>query len=48
MTSYGVFGKDEISKQDLIDVVQHIIEALIDTQTGTYFDAENNQWKAIE
>lgn len=48
ITSLGVFGKEGITKQDLVDVLYHSIDSLVDTHENKYFDADNNQWKEIQ
>lgn len=43
-----IIGKVEITKQDLIDVKQGYADALINLVEGTYYDADENDWKKIE
>jgi len=45
---FAIFQSDEISKRDLVDVKQKSIDWVIDTQNGTYFDAEENKWIEIK
>lgn len=48
VTNFGIFSKETLSKQDLLDVKSHFLEALIDTQEGKWYDAEANEWKPIQ
>lgn len=41
-------GTNELTKKHLTDVKDGSSDFLIDTENGTYFDAEANEWKEIE
>lgn len=43
-----LWGKNNISKNDLAQVAQGNIETIIDLENMTQFDAENNEWKEIK
>lgn len=43
-----VHGTNELTKQHLIDVKNRMSDLLIDTENGTYYDADNNEWVAIK
>ena len=42
-----VVSIDTIDKKHLLALKERECEAIIDTQNGTYFDAETNEWKTI-
>jgi len=43
----GVAMVDQIEKKHLLEMKDGMVEAIIDTQNGTYFDPEVNDWKKI-
>lgn len=46
-TSYGVFGTDELTKEDLGRAKNDRDYVLINRITEEYFDPEENEWKPI-
>lgn len=46
--NYGAIRKDTLEKSDLVDAKKRYIDAIINTEDNTYFDAENNEWKKIK
>lgn len=48
-TIYGrIVMIDEITKQHLIDLKARMFDSLIDTQNGTFFDVDANDWVKID
>jgi hypothetical protein len=41
-------GTNNLTKEHLISVKNRNSDFLIDTENGTYYDAESNEWKEIE
>ena len=41
------WGKDEISKDDLAQVKDRRIDAIINAQDFTFFNSEENKWEPI-
>lgn len=42
-----VWGKNELSKEYFVGAVQRG-DYIVNTEDGTYFDKDDNAWKAIE
>ena len=47
-TVYGVFGTDNLTKEDLSRAKNDRDYILINRITEEYFDAEKNEWKPIQ
>lgn len=47
-TYYGVFGTDELTKEDLGRAKNDKDYILINRITEEYFDPEKNEWKPIQ
>jgi hypothetical protein len=47
---YGgtIYGKHDITKQDLIQKKDGRIDNLINTEDGTEFDSDKNEWVKID
>jgi len=45
VTPAGVFGKDHINKQDLLNVKDGTIDYLLDLSEMKYFNADENCWE---
>lgn len=43
-----VRGTNDLNQQHLVNVRNRSSDFLIDTENGTYYDGENNEWKEIE
>lgn len=43
-----IYGKNNISKDDLVAVAKGNIDTIIDLEEMKIFDAESNSWKQIE
>jgi len=43
-----IYGKTEITKQDLVHTKNQTIDCLIDIDKGKYYDAEKNDWQDIK
>ena len=48
ITGDFIWGKQEITKDDLARVKTRTCDVLFDTLEEKYFDAENNDWKEIK
>lgn len=43
-----LWGEDELTKEMLAMVKNRQYDTIIDLHTMTYFDADDNEWKAID
>lgn len=43
-----IWGKNEITQQDVIDTKQRSVDVLIDVQEGKQFDPQTNEWKEFK
>lgn len=46
-TGFSIWGKNEITKEYFVGAVQRG-DYIVNTEDGTYFDKDDNEWKAIE
>lgn len=47
ITGYLIFGKNEITKEDLINLKNEATDALINLETMQEFDVNKNEWVDI-
>jgi len=48
ITGSDVFwATDEISKDDLVQVVQGSVDVIVNTEEGTFFNVSENKWEPI-
>lgn len=44
----GTYTTDDLRKKDLLDHKSGSIRKIIDLESGTFFDPENNEWLKVE
>lgn len=42
-----VWGKNTVTKDDLIEIRKNIYDHLVNVEEGLYYDADKNEWLAI-
>ena len=46
-SGFSIWGKHELTKEYFVNAVQRG-DYIVNTEDGTYFDKEDNSWKAVE
>lgn len=42
------WAKNEITKHDLLEVRNGVVDMIIDLETKSFYDASENEWKPIQ